>query len=250
MDEGWLDSSRFLEKICHIHGHLLNGGVVECLNVPQGSLVILSHHVDGYSLSAKTTTATNPDTREKKLKLSSEQRTTVRCQTATWGEYFSIHVIPRWRVQIYSMALRSVNSGQLCWVWKCHSFSEHKIRSDFKHSEWQLSHCSSCNHIKPVLCQENVVSLQRNTSNEVVLHCPTNHTKKRYNWKSYMCNACATVIHMALVFLPVDIVFPIGWQVIVDDQGHLLDINTSGLRRNIMISYINSQFRKQKTQVQ
>lgn len=74
MDEGWLDSSRFLEKICHIHGHLLNGGVVECLNVPQGSLVILSHHVDGYALSAKTTTATNPDRREKKLKFSSEQR--------------------------------------------------------------------------------------------------------------------------------------------------------------------------------
>lgn len=74
MDEGWLDSSRFLEKICHIHGHLLNGGVVECLNVPQGSLVILSHHVDGYSLSAETTTATNPGRREENLKFSSEQR--------------------------------------------------------------------------------------------------------------------------------------------------------------------------------
>lgn len=50
-----------LDKISHIHGHLLHGGVVECLNVPQGSLVILSHHVDGYALSAKTTTPTNPD---------------------------------------------------------------------------------------------------------------------------------------------------------------------------------------------
>lgn len=36
-----------------------------------------------------------------------------------------------------------------------------------------------------------------------------------------------------------DVVFPIGRQVVVDDQGHLLDINTSGLRRNRMaISYI------------
>lgn len=49
-----------LDKIGHIHGHLLDGGVVERLNVPQGSLVILGHHVDGYSLSAKTTTAANP----------------------------------------------------------------------------------------------------------------------------------------------------------------------------------------------
>lgn len=49
-----------LDKIGHIHGHLLDRGVVERLNVPQGSLVILSHHVDGYSLSAKTTTPTNP----------------------------------------------------------------------------------------------------------------------------------------------------------------------------------------------
>lgn len=48
------------------------------------------------------------------------------------------------------------------------------------------------------------------------------------------------MIDKALVFLPVDIVFPIGWQVIVDDQGHLLDINTSGLWRNIMVSYIFS----------
>lgn len=54
-----------LDKISHIHGHLLNGGVVECLNVPQDPLVILSHHVDGYSLPAKTATPTNPDGRQK-----------------------------------------------------------------------------------------------------------------------------------------------------------------------------------------
>lgn len=50
-----------LDKIGHVHGHLLDGGVVERLNVPQGSLVIFGHHVDGYSLTAKTTTPTNPD---------------------------------------------------------------------------------------------------------------------------------------------------------------------------------------------
>lgn len=50
-----------LDKIGHIHGHLLNGGVVERLNVPQGSLVILSHHVDGYSFPSETTTPTNPE---------------------------------------------------------------------------------------------------------------------------------------------------------------------------------------------
>lgn len=50
-----------LDKISHIHGHLLNGGVVECLNVPQGSLVILCDHVNGYSLPAKTATSTDPD---------------------------------------------------------------------------------------------------------------------------------------------------------------------------------------------
>lgn len=31
--------------------------------------------------------------------------------------------------------------------------------------------------------------------------------------------------------LPVDIVFSVRWKVIVYDQRHLLDINTSGLRR-------------------
>lgn len=53
--------SFFLEKISHIHWHLLNGGVVEGLDVPQDALVVVSHHVDSDSLSAKTTTTANPD---------------------------------------------------------------------------------------------------------------------------------------------------------------------------------------------
>lgn len=115
MDEGWLDSSRFLEKIRHIHGHLLNGGVVECLNVPQGSLVILSHHVDGYALSAKTTTATNPDRREKKLKFSSEQRLAYgakRQHEASISVFVSYQ--DGWcRFTVYGIKI-TVNSGQLC----------------------------------------------------------------------------------------------------------------------------------------
>lgn len=67
---GWTNGVwSLLDEVSHIHGHLLNGGVVERLNVPQGSPVIISHHVDGYSLSAKTTTPTNPDKTKKKCKV-------------------------------------------------------------------------------------------------------------------------------------------------------------------------------------
>lgn len=50
-----------LDKVGHVHGHLLHRGVVERLNVPQGSLVVLGHHVDGDSLPAETTPSANPD---------------------------------------------------------------------------------------------------------------------------------------------------------------------------------------------
>lgn len=50
----------FSDQVSHIHGHLLHGGVVESLNVPERALVILSHHVDGDTLSAKTSTTPNP----------------------------------------------------------------------------------------------------------------------------------------------------------------------------------------------
>ena len=48
-----------LEQIGNIHGHLLNGGVVEGLNVHKRSLVLLSHEVDGSTLTSESTTATD-----------------------------------------------------------------------------------------------------------------------------------------------------------------------------------------------
>lgn len=57
---GQTEAGSLLDKIGHVHGHLLHGGVVECLNVPQCSLVILGYHVNGYSLSAETTSPTDP----------------------------------------------------------------------------------------------------------------------------------------------------------------------------------------------
>lgn len=57
---GQTEAGSLLDKIGHVHGHLFHGGVVECLNVPQCSLVILGYHVNGYSLSAETTSPTDP----------------------------------------------------------------------------------------------------------------------------------------------------------------------------------------------
>lgn len=54
-----------LDQVGHIHGHLLHSGVVEGLNVSQGSLVILGHHVDGHTLSAETATSANPEGRRR-----------------------------------------------------------------------------------------------------------------------------------------------------------------------------------------
>ena len=56
-----------LDQVGHIHGHLLHSGVVEGLNVSQSTLVILSHHVDGYTLPAETTTSANPKMDKRKL---------------------------------------------------------------------------------------------------------------------------------------------------------------------------------------
>lgn len=49
-----------LDQVSHIHGHLLHSGVVEGLNVPERSLVIFSHHVDGNTFSAEAATTSNP----------------------------------------------------------------------------------------------------------------------------------------------------------------------------------------------
>lgn len=48
------------DEVSHVHGHLLHGCVVEGLDVTQGALVILSHHVDSHALPAETPASTNP----------------------------------------------------------------------------------------------------------------------------------------------------------------------------------------------
>lgn len=68
-----------LDKIGHIHGHLLDGGVVECLNVPQGSLVIFSHHVNGYSFPAETSTPTNSDEENNNKVINGAARALIFC---------------------------------------------------------------------------------------------------------------------------------------------------------------------------
>jgi hypothetical protein len=50
------------QQICHVHGHLFDGGVVELFNVVQCTYVVLSHKVDGNALTAKTTATTNSAT--------------------------------------------------------------------------------------------------------------------------------------------------------------------------------------------
>lgn len=50
-----------LHQICHIQGHLFDGGVIERFNVSQDALVFVSDHVDGHSLSAKTASSSDPE---------------------------------------------------------------------------------------------------------------------------------------------------------------------------------------------
>lgn len=50
-----------LQQISDVHGHLLDGGVVELLDVVQRADVIGGDKVDGDTLSAKTTAAPNPE---------------------------------------------------------------------------------------------------------------------------------------------------------------------------------------------
>lgn len=138
---GQTEAGSLLDKIGHVHGHLLHGGVVECLNVPQCSLVILGYHVNGYSLSAETTSPTNPVKNKK-----------------------------------------GSPSLQISSLWVCCSCSR-----------WTKS------------------------------------------WREhFICLLCIAANHVCKPFMssPVDVVFPVGWQVVVDDKGNLLNINTSGLRRN------------------
>ena len=53
---GWA----ILDKIGDIHGHLIDLGVVELLNVLQASPVILGDEVDGDTLATKSTATADP----------------------------------------------------------------------------------------------------------------------------------------------------------------------------------------------
>ena len=50
-----------LDEVCDVHGHLVDAGVVEFLDVVQGALVLVGHEVDRDALAAETTSATNPE---------------------------------------------------------------------------------------------------------------------------------------------------------------------------------------------
>ena len=49
----------YLEEVSHVHGHLLDGGVVKLLNVVQRASVVLRHKVDGHAFTTKSSTTTN-----------------------------------------------------------------------------------------------------------------------------------------------------------------------------------------------
>lgn len=55
-----LRSPQSLNQVSDIHGHLLNGRVVERLNVSKDPLVFLSNKVNGNAFSAKPTSTANP----------------------------------------------------------------------------------------------------------------------------------------------------------------------------------------------
>lgn len=48
------------DEIRHVHRHLFNGCIVKSLNILQGALVFLSHHVDGNTFPTETTTSADP----------------------------------------------------------------------------------------------------------------------------------------------------------------------------------------------
>lgn len=47
------------DEVSNIEGHLLNGGVVEGLNVSKSPLVFFCNHVNSHTFAAKTSTPTN-----------------------------------------------------------------------------------------------------------------------------------------------------------------------------------------------
>ena len=53
-----------LDEVGDVHGHLVDAGIVEFLDVVQSALVLVRHEVDGHAFAAETTTTTDPENDE------------------------------------------------------------------------------------------------------------------------------------------------------------------------------------------
>ena len=51
--------ARCLDEVGDVHGHLVDAGVVELLDVVEGALVVVGDEVDGHSLAAETASTTD-----------------------------------------------------------------------------------------------------------------------------------------------------------------------------------------------
>ena len=56
-----LSTALGLDEVSDVHGHLVDAGVVEFLDVVQSAFVLVSHEVDGHALAAETTSTTDPE---------------------------------------------------------------------------------------------------------------------------------------------------------------------------------------------
>ena len=50
----------FLDEVSNVHGHLVDACVVEFLYIVKGAFVVVSHEVHRNTLTAETTTPTDP----------------------------------------------------------------------------------------------------------------------------------------------------------------------------------------------
>ena len=50
-----------LNEVGHVHGHLLNGSIVELLDIAQGADVLFRHEIDSNAFTAKSSTTANSE---------------------------------------------------------------------------------------------------------------------------------------------------------------------------------------------
>lgn len=55
------ESACYLDKVGHIHGHLLNASVVKLFRVLQSSFIFGSDEINSHALPTETTTSSNPE---------------------------------------------------------------------------------------------------------------------------------------------------------------------------------------------